>query len=509
MTEPGTAAEVAAAAVPVVAARSISKSFLGVAALTAVDFALYPGRIHAVVGENGAGKSTLMKILAGAIRPDAGVIEVSGQNANFRSPADALNAGIGIVYQELPLFPSLSVAENLVRIRGTYVGVVNWRAMRHQARQHLGQLGLNLDPEAPIGGLPIGEQQMVEIARVLFSGARVVILDEPTSALSQRESSKLFEFTHRLAERGVAIALVTHFLEDVMANADEVTVLKNGRVSWHGRLGKGVMKVNLVYHIVGAEAADLEKTYTGQMVKLPEPLQTEPLLEVKRLSSFPSFANISLGVRKGEVLGIYGDLASGLLQLAEAFFGRRRLESGEIRIDGQPVKLSSERKATRLGLGYVPGDRRAALALGQSVLRNMTLAHLDKMGGPFTRTKRERSVCRALIRKLSIRGADTEIEVGALSGGNQQKVLFARWLVHSVRVLILMEPTRGMDVGAKAEVFRIIKDSKAQGMAIVLLSSEPETVLAVADRVAVLSRGRIVDEFAGEDINKSILMRNT
>jgi ribose transport system ATP-binding protein len=490
---------------PIVELREISKAYGGVRALEGVSLEVLPGEVHALLGENGAGKSTLMKCLAGAVRPDEGTILIDSEPVTFDDPGDAIDAGIGVVYQELSLFPSLTVAENVLGRHALGSTWLRWGAMRRQTSSVFREMGLSIDPSALVEQLPVGVQQMVEIARALNSGARVIVLDEPTSALSPAEVGVLFRLVRQLTERGVTFILVTHFLEDVMEHADTATVLKNGRLVRSLPVA-ATSKVELIRSMVGDEADVLRSTYEGGGVRLPA-RSTEPVvLDAKGVRRPPSIEDFSLQIRAGELVGIYGDLASGHADFAEMLFGVARPTAGTMEVAGQKYLPENTTQAREAGVGFIPGDRRRALALEQPIYKNVTLAHLHRTQGWFLRTDRETAVAARLIDELNIANGRPELEVGALSGGNQQKVLFARWLEQRPKVLVLVEPTRGMDVGAKSEVIRIIKRLSDEGTAVIAISSEPETILAVARRVLVAKRGRIVAEFANCELTKDMLL---
>src|SRR5919199_1557321 len=499
-------------AAPVVELRGVSKSFGGAEALADLDFDLRPGEIHGLLGENGAGKSTLVKILAGAQRDFDGELRLRGAPVRFDSPADAKAAGIGMVYQELSLFKPLSVAENIFSSSLPHhlgpLRAVDWRRLYREARQHLLELGLHVDERTPVGALPVGIQQMVEIARVLFSGARVIILDEPTSALSPPEAERLFRFVQRLRSQGRSIILITHFIEDALRVADRVTILKNGR-----RVAtlpsSGTSMEDVIRLMIGEDARLLRRTYEEERAQLrgTGAHRGQVVLEVQDLSRRGLFEDVSFSVRRGEILGIYGYVGAGAADVACTLFGLKPPHPGQILLDGKPLRIGSSGQAKRLGFGYVPENRRTALSLRDAVFKNISIAHLGTLTGWLLNTRREIGIAREQIGRVGIRPADPLLSVGALSGGNQQKTLLAKWLVRQPRLLILVEPTRGMDVGAKDEVLETIQQLRDQGVAVLLISSEPETIIANSDRTLVMSKGRITKEFADEEVTKSALLR--
>jgi ribose transport system ATP-binding protein len=492
---------------PLVELTGVSKSFGGVAALRDVDFTLHAGEIHGLVGENGAGKSTLMKIIAGVHTDYGGRFRIDGREVRLRSARDARSAGIAMVHQELSIAPDLSVAENVflgVPPTGP-LGVVQWRTMARLAQEHLASLGVDVDPRQRAGDLPIGLQQLVEIARVLFSGARIVILDEPTSALSTPEIERLFAALRRLRARGTGIVFISHFIDDILAIADTVTVFRNGRNVTRLKAAEAT-KAQLIGSMIGRAGTGLAESYTGD-IRLPDPVSTSPVvLEVESLSLRRSLKDISLAVRAGEVLGVYGFMGCGQAELARALFGKTRLDRGTIRIAGERVRLASTASARRAGIAYVPESRRSMLFHQEPVYKNASVSILGRLSSLFLRPSQERALTQRQIEALQIRPPRADVALGALSGGNQQKVGLARWLTFPPKVLVLSEPTRGMDVGAKDEVARIIRGLKDKGLAVVIASSEPETVLSMADRIVVLRKGALVREFAGTTVSKDRLL---
>lgn len=490
--------------IPVVRLRGITKEYDTVRVLHGVDFDLRAGEVHALLGGNGAGKSTLIKCMAGAEQPSAGEIYVDERLVAFASPADGIAVGIAVVYQELSLFPPLSVAENLLGRKGTG-GIVRWREMHRQARHYLSLLGIDLDPWARIDELAVAEQQMVEIARALFSSARVIVLDEPTSALSEIEKDILFGFVKQMTERGVAFVLVTHTLEDALERADRITVLRDGRLVFSGGAGD-TDRAGLVSKIVGQERHDLARSMSGA-VTLKPPSTKEVLLRANAVTRLPTVRGMSFDVREGEVVALYGHPGSGHVEVGELLFGLVRPTTGTVEVRGGTTVISSATQAREAGIGFIPMDRRDGLALEQSVARNVTLARLHKLQGIFLRGREEDRLVERMIDQLKIVGARPKKAVGQLSGGNQQKALFARWLVGKrPDVLILVEPTRGMDVAAKAAVLEVVRELADAGAGVIVISAEPETVLAAADRILVANNGKIVANLAGTTVTEELLM---
>jgi ribose transport system ATP-binding protein len=484
----------------------ISKAFGGAVALREVDFSLQAGEIHGLVGENGAGKSTLMKIIAGVHPEYAGEMRLDGRAVRFASPRDALAAGIGMVHQELSAVRALSVAENVymgVQPLNRF-GLVDWRAMRRGAREHLDSLGIAVDPRTPMGVLPLGLQQLVELSRVLFSGARIIILDEPTSALSPPEVERLFGVLRRLRDAGRSIIFISHFLDDVLAVCDRVTVFRNGsKVAVEAC--EGVDKRWVIGRMIGAGHDELEESYLSD-IPLHSPPDSPVVLAVEGLSRPGAYRDVSLAVRGGEVLGIYGFLGAGQLELARTLFGALPPDRGRILADGRRLRLTSTARARRAGMAFLPESRRMMLFAREPVFKNMTISILDRIHRLWLRPGAELTIARAHVERLRIRPPDPERPLGTLSGGNQQKVALARWLTHLPRVLVLSEPTRGMDVGAKDDVVKIVRGLRDRGIGIVVASTEPETVLSLADRIVVMKKGVVVREFANEPVSKDRLL---
>ncbi len=484
---------------------NISKTFGGIRALDHVDLEIRAGEIHGLVGHNGAGKSTLVKCLTGAHQPDEGTVLVGGTEVSFHGPGDAIAAGIGVVYQELSLFPTLTVGENVLGPRALGSRWIRWGDVWKVAAEHLALVGLDVDPRLPLSQLPLGQQQMVEIARALFSGATVIVLDEPTSALGVTESKLLFNVLHSLASKGKSFVLVTHILEEVIGNADRVTVLRDGKLVCTVDIAD-VTKSALVDLMMGTEAKVLRSTYEGEVVVLPAASTAEPVLSVEGLVVPPMVRGVDLVVRAGEIVGVYGDLGCGHIQLAEAIFGLLRPTVGSVIVGGDRRAARTATHARDAGVGFLPHDRRKALAANQAIYRNVTIASLHRIQGWILNTRHERAVTAGLIDELGIANARPDRMVGQLSGGNQQKVLLARWLVRPPRVLVLIEPTRGMDVHAKSEVIRIVQGLRAEGVSVLLVSTEPETVLAMSQRVLVMRRGRVVAEYVDRGVDKRTLV---
>jgi ribose transport system ATP-binding protein len=494
----------ATATEPILVFRGVTKRFGGATALDHVDFDLMPGEIHGLVGENGAGKSTLMKILSGLHTPDEGEMILRGENVHLTSPADAKARGIGMIYQELSCMPALSVAENVfLGSQPTKGGLIDWRTMRREAQSHLSALGINVDVTAPASTLSLGGQQLVEIARVVFSGASIIVLDEPTSALSAPEAERLFRAMAELKARGSTLVFISHFLEDVLAVSDRVTVLKNSR-KVATLENRGLTKQDLIQMMIGRDAEVLAEGYEGG-VQLPPAVTGKPELEVQGLSG-NGFTDLTFTVHQGEILGIFGNLGAGMTEMARVIFGRDRASAGTMLLEGTPVAPKTTKEAKKLGIAYLSENRRATIFPRHEIFKNITLAHLDEVVGSVVREPKEIAIATDLVKRTGVRPPRPTLAAGNLSGGNQQKVVLAKWLTVQPKVLILNEPTRGMDVGAKREVLDLVKALRDEGVAVILISTEPETVLAESDRILVMSKGQITKEFVGERVSKDLLM---
>lgn len=486
---------------PVLELKNIAKRFRTLQALDEVDFDLYQGEIHALVGENGAGKSTLMRILAGVYTEYEGTYTLDGQPMHLHSPHDALARGIGMIHQELSVIPELSVAENIFLGRQplTAIGTIDWGKMNAIAEAELGKLGFTLNVRAPLGQYPLGIQQVVEILRVILSGARVLIMDEPTSALSLAEVERLVELIGALRQQGRSIIYISHFLEEVMRVADRITVLRDGRKV--AVLNRDETSINeLISLILGREIS----------ASLPSALSADnhrALLEVKNLSA-DSFAGINLEVGRSEIVGLYGAVGAGHFELARAVFGLYRFDSGTIAVDGKVFPHNhSAQYAIEQGVAYAIEARRKSLFMDEAIYKNITLPHLSKIGRFAPSQTAELKIAEPAIHMVNVQPPDPMNAVGKLSGGNQQKVAIARWLTYPPKVFIVSEPTRGMDVGAKNEVLSILRKLRNDGYAVLIASSEPETILAVTDRIVAMSRGRIVAQLENKNLDKENLMR--
>ncbi len=482
----------------------VSKAFGGIHALRDVDFSLVEGEVHGLVGENGAGKSTLMKLIAGVYHGFDGEMRVNGKVVHLRSPRDALAAGIGMVHQELSIVPDLTVAENvfLGSQPVTAGAVIDWAQMKREAKKQLATLGLDIDPKARMGSLPVGIQQLIELSRVLFSGARIIILDEPTSALSPPEVQRLFAALRRLKEKGSTIVFISHFLDDVLAISDRITVFRNGRkVVTEAK--SNLTKDAIISHMIGRGSADM---HMGEGADLSGDDSRPVVLEASGLADGNMIRDVSLKLRSGEITGVYGFMGCGQIELARALFGKGRLTGGTLTIDGKPVTFRSTAAARRAGIAFVAESRGMMLFRSEQVYKNVSISILGRIGRIMLKLRREREIAVRHIEDLQIRPPKTDIALGNLSGGNQQKVALAKWLTYLPKVLILSEPTRGMDVGAKEDVIRIVKALREKGVAVLVLSTEPETILNLADRVTVLKRGTVAKQFVSGRIEKGDLL---
>jgi monosaccharide-transporting ATPase len=478
----------------------ISKSFPGVIALDNVDIAFQAGEVHALLGENGAGKSTLIKIMTGALSRDAGAVLMNGKPVELDSPAAAQAVGVGAVYQEVNLIPSLSVAANLTLERQPRrFGFISWRKAAEDARAALARLDLAIDVERPLGSYSLAIQHLVAIARALRADTQVLVLDEPTASLDAREVERLFAILRDLKARGLAIVFITHFLDQVYQIADRITVLRNGR-----RVGSAptaqLPQVELVSLMLGHELQAVEARRPTAEAKT----DSAPVLSVKGLGAKRVMAPFDLELRAGDVLGLAGLLGSGRTETAKLVFGATPADSGNVFVDGKPASIRSPRQAIRLGVGFCPEDRkREGLMLELTVRENIILALQTKRGWLRLLSAAEQDkLANDMIRALGVATPDAEKPVGQLSGGNQQKVILARWLVSNPRVLILDEPTRGIDVGAHAEIVALIRQLCADGMALLVASSELDEIVAFSKRVAVLRDRRKVAEIAGDKIER-------
>ncbi|HMQ51342.1 MAG TPA: sugar ABC transporter ATP-binding protein [Anaerolineae bacterium] len=484
----------------------ITKNYPGVQALKAVNFEVARGEIHALVGENGAGKSTLMKILTGAQLPDAGQITFQQQPVKIDSPAVAQNLGISMIHQELSLIPYLTVGQNIFLGRepgGTLPGFVAWSTLYAQAQQLLDRLNVSVEARAEVQGLSIAQQQMVEVAKALSLKARLIAMDEPTSALSERETDILFEVMRSLKAQGVSIIFISHRLEEVFQIADRVTVLRDGQFIGTvpvSELDEG----RVVEMMVGRQLAETIYQRDTQFDSAAQPV----ILAVRDLSEGQELRGVNLTLHQGEILGIAGLVGAGRTALAETLFGLRPATRGSIELAGQPVKLHTPSQAIRLGLGFVPEDRKLqGLFMNMAVRENIIVSDLaDVTRWGWLSFSQANRLAGEFVKKLGIRTPGLLQTVRNLSGGNQQKVIIARWLTLKPRILILDEPTRGIDVGAKAEIHALMHQLAESGVGVLMISSELPEVLGISDRIVVMHEGQVVKEFSRAEATQAEIM---
>jgi ribose transport system ATP-binding protein len=487
---------------PILGVHGVSKRFGRHTVLDEVTFGVRAGSIHALVGENGAGKSTLMNILGGALRPDSGTVTLDGRPVAFADPRAAIRAGIGTVHQEFGLFSNRSVAQNIFAGREPTgrAGFIRWRVLGRQAQAILSEIGVDLAPSAPVGTLSVAAQQMVEIAKALSLLPRVLILDEPTSSLSDHEAQRLFRLLAELKSRRVAIIYISHHLSEVLQIADEISVLRDGRLV--GRTTREASRGDLVGMMVGRQ---IESITPARRTK-----PGEEVFKVEGLTRHGVFAEVSFGVRKGEILGLAGLVGSGRTEVARAIFGADRLDAGRIWLEGRVLAIGSPRQAIASGIGYLTEDRKAlGLFLAMTVRDNIVAASMPKLVSRFglVRPRAIRAEAARYVQQLDIRPADADVEARTLSGGNQQKALLAKWLSVVPRVLIVDEPTRGVDVAAKAAIHHHLAELADAGMAIVLISSDLPEVLGLSDRIGVFRQGRLVTIVDGATATQEDIMR--
>jgi ribose transport system ATP-binding protein len=476
----------------------ISKKFGGVQALKDVTFNVRPGEIHALVGENGAGKSTLMKVLSGAVRREQGSIRIGGHDAEIVSPHGARALGIRVIYQEMVLAPDLTVAENISL--GELGKVVDWAGIRAKAKAILTDLGFSIDPGELVRRLPVSLQQVVEVAKALSTETKVLVLDEPTAVLTPKDADRLLELVRTLARRGVSIIYISHRLEEVFAVADRVTVLKDGQTVATRNISD-VTPSALIDLMIGRPITQL----------FPKSKRTpgEEVLRVEDLRRDPSVRGISFSVRSREILGIAGLVGSGRTETVRALFGADRLDSGQVYLHGQRLRIRSPKDAVKAGIALIPEDRKTeGVVLGLPIRENMTLPSLNAFTswlGVIPR-QNERSFVEQRIKELRIRTPNGELAAGSLSGGNQQKVVLAKWMSERFKVILFDEPTRGVDVGAKAEIYQLIDQLAERGVALVIISSELLEIIGLSDRVLVMNQGKVTGLLDKEQISERNIM---
>jgi ribose transport system ATP-binding protein len=472
--------------VPAVAARNISKRYGGIRALAEVSVEIWPGTVHALLGENGAGKSTLVKILSGAVRPDEGIVEVAGKRIALASPAEARRSGIAVVHQELSLFPQMKVLSNVFAGSERH-GVLGWmhgRQMRDDLGQTMDEIGWSIPLDREVGSLPLAEQQMVEIVRAFHFKADLVLLDEPNSSFTEAETRALYDAVRRFRARGQAFLLVSHRIDEVLAIADHVTILRDGRVV-HSAPAEDLTVRDVVNSMVGSKGKPAATVHAKTSVDAPLRLGVSNV-------SAGRLRGCSLALRQGEVVGVAGLDGSGVQELFDVIFGTRKLEDGSFSLDGRDYRPRSPADAIRYGVASIPADRRTdGLMMNRAVAENIVLVILGRLRSALGMLKDSviHKTAQRFVDRFRIRIAHADVDVVTLSGGNQQKVVLAKWLALKPTVLLLNDPTRGIDVGAKAEVHDVVRELAAEGVAILVWSSESDELLGLCDRIVVLVKG--------------------
>lgn len=480
--------------------KNIRKSFSGIRALKGVDFSLRAGEVHALIGENGAGKSTLMKILSGAYTADSGEIFIEGKPVVIGSPRRGKELGVGIVYQEFELADDLTVAENIFIDRLGKKGILNWKELYARARQVMEGLGFNIDVKSLVGDNTVAYKQMVEIAKALSGEAKILILDEPTAVLSPTETQKLFQTIRRLKESGVSIVYISHRMDEIFTICDSITIMRDGEVTGSGSIEDfdvdGVVEL-----MIGRKLSTMYPPRTCKSGKA--------LLQVEHLSG-GVFSDISFTLHEGEILGIFGLVGSGRTEIARAIFGADPVKSGSITLGGKPMHASSPYQGKKQGIALIPESRKEqGLVLDKSIRENMTYCNIRRVTQPrgILRKQMEKDLAVELVDKLSIKAPDVTLPVSSLSGGNQQKVVIAKWLVKDSKVIIMDEPTRGVDVGAKVEIYDIMNDLTSQGSGILMISSELNEIIGMCDRVVVVDNGHKAGELDHDEISEKNIMK--
>lgn len=486
--------------------KNITKIFSGNKALNDVSFDLKKGEIHSLVGENGAGKSTLIKILGGVYFPEKGEITIDGEKKKFTGSKDSLNAGVGIIYQEFNLVPTLSIAENIYlgkELVNDAFGSLNRKKMVQNANDFMQKLGFEtLDCGKAVASLSVAQQQMVEITKALFNHSKILVLDEPTAVLTEKESRKLFEIIVGLKKSGVGIIYISHRLEEVLELSDRITVLRDGMlVNSLDNSEKSIRKDQLVNMMVGR---NLESYYPNRTPNIKDQI----VLEVSGLTKKNRYSDISFGLRNGEILGITGLVGAGRTEVVKSIFGAMKYDSGKILIDEKEVQIKSPSDAISHGIAFIPENRKEeGLVLDSSIVDNISLANFSRISKRgFIKNKLQKALAELYFRKLDIRPAEPMKKARNFSGGNQQKAIIAKWIATVPRILIVDEPTRGIDIGAKAEIYKLMNELVEQGLSILMVSSEMPEVMGMCDRVIVMWEGKITGEFNREDFDQEKIM---
>lgn len=488
---------------PFIQMKGIKKAFHHHLVLDGVDFEVCAGEVHALMGENGAGKSTLMKILTGMYEKDAGTITVDGKEEHYRHPKEAERDGIVFIHQELNIIPTLTVAENMFLGREQTIGKTGWirqKEMAEEAKRYLKKLGMDIDPNEMADHLSVGKQQIIEIARALSTNAKCLIMDEPTAALTDREIQTLFTVIRTLKQQGVAIVYISHRMEEIFTICDRISVLRDGQFIGTKQIRETTFD-EIVHMMVGRQIGE---RFPKRSVRIGE-----ERLRVEGLTQNGVFHNVSFAVHAGEILGVAGLMGAGRTEIMEAIFGIRKIDAGTIYLNQQPVKITSPRQAVEYGMAFITEDRKGkGLILQMSVRENLTLPKSNQLAtAGFIDGKKEDELVRSLVERLQIKAASAEMEVKALSGGNQQKVVFGKWLAMNPTILILDEPTRGVDVGAKKEIYEIMNELAAQGVAMIMVSSELPEILGMSDRIVVVHEGKVAAIFQNDNVDQEMIMR--
>ena len=482
--------------------KNIRKEFPGVLALDDVSLEAKAGSVHALMGENGAGKSTLIKILAGAYSKDQGTILFDNKEVNIDNPNDSLNLGIKVVYQEIALIPEFTVAENifLEKFPVNSLGIVNWKKLYNDCNNLLKKIGFNLNVKAKVVDLSISEQQIVEIARAIFQNALVVVMDEPTSSLTPNEIEKLFEVIENLKKNNIAIIYITHKIDEIFKIANEVTVLRDGKLISNRDI-KDTSEEILIQDMVGRKVE--------QKFERPNKSFDKVLMNIKNISTKSKLKDISFDLYKGEILGFFGLMGAGRTELAKAIYGYDNISNGSIEVDGQILKKFNTQTMVKNGVGYVTEDRKGEGIIKDMNLReNMSLPSLEIFEKFFTINKsKEKKISNQYIDKFEVKTPSSERLITLLSGGNQQKILLSRWLIRNLKIIILDEPTRGVDIGAKTEILRLINDLAKDGLSVILMTSEMNDLLTLSDRIIVMAGGKISKEFNRNDATQEEIFK--